>query len=245
MLVADTAAPLPAWVPLSSRERRILGVMVEKQKTTPEYYPMTIAAITTGSNQKSNRDPVVNYDPDDVEEVLQSLRKKGAAVLIEGSGRVVKWKHTLYDWFGLKNRPVEMAVMAELMLRGRQTEGDLRSRASRMEPIPDLESLQAVLKTLQEMKLVVYLTPPEQKRGAMVTHNLYSANEFESVKAEFARAAPIHEDEPRPARSESASQPDPLWRVEIATLKAEIEGMKVRMDMMSAELQELKTSLGA
>ena len=245
MLVAEVAATPPAWVPLSSRERRVLGVMVEKQKTTPEYYPMTIAAITTGSNQKSNRDPVVNFAPDDVEDVLQGLRKKGAAVLVEGSGRVVKWKHTLYDWFGLKNRPVEMAVMAELMLRGRQTEGDLRARASRMESIPDLESLQAVLKSLQEMRLVVYLTPPEQKRGATLTHNLYSANEWESVKAEFARAAPVYEDEPRPARTEITAQADPLWRVEIATLKSEIEGMKVRMDAMAAELRELKTSLGA
>lgn len=242
-MLADT--PAPAWVPLSSRERRILGVMVEKQKTTPEYYPMTIAAITTGCNQKSNRDPVVNYDPDDVEDILQGLRKKGAAVLVEGSGRVVKWKHTLYDWFGLKNKPVEMAVMAELMLRGRQTEGDLRSRASRMESIPDLESLQAVLKTLQDLNLVVYLTPPEQKRGVVVTHNLYSPSEFETVKAEFARATPVYEDEPRPARSEVASHSEPLWRVEVASLKAEVEGLKVRLETLTNELRELKTSLGA
>jgi uncharacterized protein YceH (UPF0502 family) len=242
-MLADT--PAPAWVPLSSRERRVLGVMVEKQKTTPEYYPMSLAAITTACNQKNNRDPVVNYDVDDVDEVLQGLRKKGAALLIEGSGRVVKWKHSLYDWFGLKNKPVEMAVMAELLLRGRQTEGDLRSRAARMEPIPDLESLQAVLKALQDLKLVVYLTPPEQKRGAMVTHNLYSPAEFESVKAEFARAAPIYEDEPRPPRSESSSSAEPSWRVEIASLRAEIEGLRVRLDAVGTELHELKSSLGA
>src|ERR1700758_1544214 len=102
------------WSPLSPRERRILGVLVEKQKTTPEYYPMTVAAIVTGCNQKSNRDPVTNYDADDVEEILQELRRKGAAVMIEGSGRVVRWKHTLYDW--LKVGKVELAVMAELML---------------------------------------------------------------------------------------------------------------------------------
>src|SRR4051794_19346222 len=94
-------SPPPSWVPLSNRERRVVGVMVEKQKTTPEYYPMSIAAITTACNQKNNRDPITNYDPDDVEDVLQGLRKKGAAVLVEGSGRVVKWKHSLYDWFGL------------------------------------------------------------------------------------------------------------------------------------------------
>ncbi len=102
----------PSWVPLVPRERRILGVMVEKAKTTPENYPMTLAAIVTGCNQKSNRDPVTNYDQDDVEDTLHSLRKKGAVILIEGSGRVPRWKHTLYDW--LKASKVELAVIAEL-----------------------------------------------------------------------------------------------------------------------------------
>ena len=111
----------------------MLGVLVEKAKTTPEYYPLTIAAIVTGCNQKSNRDPVTNYDADDVEEILQDLRKKGAVVMVEAGGRVVRWKHTLYDW--LKVSKVELAVIAELLLRGPQTEGDLRARASRMEPL--------------------------------------------------------------------------------------------------------------
>src|SRR6516165_5776771 len=88
----------PPWVPLKPMERRILGVMVEKAKTTPEYYPMTLAAIVTACNQKSNRDPVTNYDQDDVEETLHNLRKKTAVILVEGSGRVARWKHTLYDW---------------------------------------------------------------------------------------------------------------------------------------------------
>src|SRR3954468_4234109 len=106
------------WVPLTARERRILRALVEKAKTTPEYYPMSIAAIVTGSNQKSNRDPVTNYDADDVEDILQGLRKKGAAVLVEGSGRVTKWKHTLYDWLDLRGKAAEMAILAELLLRG-------------------------------------------------------------------------------------------------------------------------------
>src|SRR5271169_3790612 len=96
-----------SWVPLTPRERRVLGVLVEKAKTTPEYYPLSIAATVTGCNQKSNRDPVTNYDPDDVEEILQGLRKKGASVMVEGSGRVVRWKHTLYEW--LKVSKLELA----------------------------------------------------------------------------------------------------------------------------------------
>ena len=120
--------------------------MVEKAKTTPENYPMTVAAIVTACNQKSNRDPITNYDQDDVEDTLHSLRKKGAVILVEGSGRVARWKYTLYDW--LKVSKVELAVIAELLLRGPQTEGDLRARASRMEPLPDLPSLQAILEAL-------------------------------------------------------------------------------------------------
>src|SRR3954462_14831016 len=187
-----------SWVPLSPRERRVLGVLVEKAKTTPEYYPLTVAAIVTGSNQKSNRDPVTNYDADDVEEILQDLRHKGAAVLVEGSGRVVRWKHTMYDW--LKVSKVGLAVMAELLLRGPQTEGDLRARASRMEPIADLPALQALLEALAQRDLVVYLSPPGQKRGVFVTHGLYPPAELEKVRQAYAQSAAAGEYDERPAR---------------------------------------------
>src|SRR5215467_6699614 len=160
-----------AWVPLTARERRVLGVLVEKAKTTPEYYPLTVAGIVTGCNQKSNRDPVTTYDQDDVEETLQGLRKKGAVILIEGGGRVARWKHTLYDW--LKVSKGELAVLAELLLRGPQTEGDLRGRASRMEPLADLPALQAILEGLAPRGLVQSLSPPGQKRGVYVAHRLY------------------------------------------------------------------------
>src|SRR3954449_4964016 len=187
------------WVPLSPRERRGLGVLVEKAKTTPEYYPLTIAAIVTGCNQKSNRDPVTDYDADDVEDILQDLRHKGAVIMVEAGGRVVRWKHTLYDW--LKVNKVELAVVAELLLRGPQTEGDLRSRASRMEPFPDLASLQSTLEALAPRGLVVYLSPPGQKRGVMVAHGLYPPQELEKVRQAFAQSAAAGgDDEERPVR---------------------------------------------
>src|SRR6185312_2454663 len=210
-----------SWVPLNNRERRVLGVLVEKAKTTPEYYPLTIAAIVTGCNQKSNRDPVTNYDADDVEEILQGLRKKGATVMVEGSGRVVRWKHTLYDW--LKVTKVELAVIAELLLRGAQTEGDLRSQASRMEPLADLPALQAILETLAAKDLVVYLTPPRTRRGVVVTHNLYIPNELEREKARQA-AAPAIDDEPeRPARPASTrlEAPSGITPEDLAALRSE------------------------
>ena len=137
-----TSGTGPTWVPLGPRERRVVGVLAEKGKTTPEYYPLTVAALVAGCNQKSNRDPITSYDSDEVEDTLQSLRKKGAAILVEAGGRVPRWKHTLYEW--LKVSKAELAVLIELLLRGPQTEGELRARASRMEPLPDLAALEAI-----------------------------------------------------------------------------------------------------
>ncbi len=234
-----------SWVPLNHRERRVLGVLVEKAKTTPEYYPLTIAAIVTGSNQKSNRDPITNFDADDVEEILQGLRKKGAVVMVEAGGRVVRWKHTLYDW--LKVTKVELAVIAELLLRGAQTEGDLRARAGRMEPLPDLAALQTVIESLVAKDLVVYLSPPGVRRGVVVTHNLYPPNELDREKARQA-AAPALDDEPErparpaPARLESAPAVSPD---ELARLRADLEALREQVHALSAEVRELKSALGA
>src|SRR5829696_854322 len=132
------------WPPLSLHERRILGVLVEKAKTTPDAYPMTVNALVTGSNQKSNRDPVLSLEDLDVEDALASCQKKGLVIRITGSGRVEKWRHDLYeDWTHDK---VELAILAELLLRGPQTEGELRGRASRMDPIEDLDALRTILR---------------------------------------------------------------------------------------------------
>jgi uncharacterized protein YceH (UPF0502 family) len=226
--------------------------MVEKAKTTPEYYPMTIAALVTGCNQKSNRDPVVNYDADDVEDGLQELRRKGAAVMVEGSGRVVRWKHTLYDW--LKVSKVELAVLGELLLRGPQTEGDLRARASRMEPIADLPALQTLLEALESRGLVTYLSPRGQKRGVMVTHALYPPAEAEKVRQAFSQMAQAQDDddasEARPVRmaavrAEAAAVGPPPWMAEIAALRTEVQSLRGTVEALAAELRDLKSALGA
>jgi uncharacterized protein len=236
-----------SWVPLKSRERRVMGVLVEKAKTTPEYYPMTVAAIVAACNQKSNRDPVTNYDQDDVDETLQGLRKKGAVILIEGSGRVAKWKHTLYDW--LKVTKVELAVLAELLLRGPQTEGELRARASRMEPLEDLPTLQAVLDALAARQLIHHLSPPGQKRGVFVTHGLYPADELEKVRAAFANRTASEEEVPSrlstPRAELAPARVMPGWIDEIASLRSELEKLRGMVDALAAEVQELKSALGA
>jgi uncharacterized protein YceH (UPF0502 family) len=224
-------------------------VLAEKGKTTPEYYPMTVAAIVAGCNQKTNRDPITNYDQDDVEDTLQALRKKGATIMVEGGGRVPRWKHTLYDW--LKVSKAELAVIIELLLRGPQTEGELRSRASRMEPLPDLAALQSLLDALTPRGLVAYLSPPGQKRGVMLTHGLYPPEELEKVRHAYAQNAAAGADEDVPARASaaraelSAAANTPAWAAEIASVRADVEDLKHRLEALTAEIRELKTALGA
>ena len=187
------AAPTqpPSWGPLSSVQRRVLGVMVEKSKTTPDIYPMTANAIATGSNQKNNRKPQMQLTADDVIDALSDLRDLGAVTEIHGDGRSVKYRHHLYEWLGVDR--VELAVMAELFLRGEQTVGDLRGRTSRMEKIPDMAALKPVLLSLTQKKLVFPLTPPG--RGQKLTHNLYLPEQLAKLQREYGESG-------SPAKSE-------------------------------------------
>jgi len=178
-LVSEGQKQAPRWQPLSAIDRRVAGVLVEKAKTTPRAYPMSLNAVVTACNQKSNRDPLMDLEADDVEESLDRLRRLGAVGMVEGMGRVVKYRHYLYDWLGVEK--VEMAVMIELLLRGPQTEGELRGRASRMEPIADLAALRPILDSLKSKGLVIPLTP--EGRGHVVAHALYPEAESQQVKA--------------------------------------------------------------
>ena len=181
----ESVQPPRRWQPIGPVERRVLGVLVEKAKTTPDVYPLTLHAITTGANQKNNRDPVMQLTAEDVEAALDRLRSLGAVGLVEGYGRVPKYRHYLYEWLGVDK--VEAAVMAELLLRGPQTEGQLRAHTSRMEPIADLSMLRQILAGLKAKGLVVSLTP--EGRGHVVAHTLYPAREMERLQAEYRQAA--------------------------------------------------------
>lgn len=167
----------PAWKPLTAKQRRVLGTLMEKSKTTPDAYPMSYAGLTTGCNQKSNRAPITNYTSEQIETIVDELRALGAAAMIQGSGRVTKVRHYAYHWMGLEK--VEAAIMTELLLRGEQTLGELRTRAARMEPINDLDELKRLVDGLVSKKLIVELTPPG--RGQIVTHNLYPEWELAAV----------------------------------------------------------------
>src|SRR5438477_6111875 len=163
------AAAERRWSPLAPAQRRVLGVLIEKAKTTPAAYPISVNAIVAGCNQKNNRDPIVTYDDFDVEKTLTELQELGVVKEIDWVGRVPKYKHLAYEWLGVK--PVELAVLGELLLRGTQSVGDLRGRASRMEPVADLSALKPVVDGLVERGLMIELTPPG--RGQLVSHGLY------------------------------------------------------------------------
>lgn len=177
----QAAAPTgPKWRQLERIERRVAGVLVEKAKTTPDNYPLSTNALVNGCNQKNNRFPQMTLDEDQVTDALDSLRKLGAVALIQGDGRVEKYRHLLYDWLGVDK--FEMAVMAELLLRGAQTLGELRGRAARMEPIKGIAELGPIVESLRAKGLLIFLTSPG--RGGVVTHNLYQPQELAKVRAE-------------------------------------------------------------
>ncbi|HEX3998847.1 MAG TPA: DUF480 domain-containing protein [Pirellulales bacterium] len=198
------------WKPLSAIDRRVAGVLVEKAKTTPEQYPLTVNAIVTGANQKSNRYPQMELDADDVAESLDRLRSLGAVTEVQGNGRTLKYRHMMYEWLGVEK--VELSVMAELLLRGAQTEGELRGRAARMDPIADLAALRPILNALTAKGLIQSLTP--QGRGHVLTHALYQPQESEKLRRDFAghTAAASQSGEPvviRPTAHDAAAAPSP------------------------------------
>jgi len=128
-------------------EVRVLGALLEKQITTPEYYPLTLNALVNACNQKSSREPVVNYDEATVQQGLALLRAKGLALKISGAGhRVEKYGHTLGEKLNLGRR--EAALLCVLMLRGPQTVGELRGRTERMHDFVELEEVERCLESL-------------------------------------------------------------------------------------------------
>jgi uncharacterized protein len=231
--------PTNAWPVLTMAERRVLGVMVEKAKTTPDVYPMSLNSLLTGANQKSNREPIMNLSDENIEDTLLGLQPKGYVTRIQG-GRVERWRHNLYDQWAVNK--VELAILAELLLRGPQTEGELRQRASRMEPIDDLDALRAALKPLAERRLVVFLGP-EGRRGTMITHGFHAAKEIELLKTqtrvEEATAA-------APTLSSSWASADQVTKLEseIAALRAQMQEVQETLQYTKQQLQILKDSLG-
>lgn len=230
--MSDT--PLPSnWSPLPPYIRRVVGVLIEKEKThkSADSYPMTLNSITIGCNQKSNRDPVYELDEFEVDDTLAAAQKLGFVMKITG-GRAERWRHLMYDQW--KITKYEMAIMAELLLRGAQSEGDLRGRASRMNEIADLDELRGMVKNLASRNLVIYVTPPD-RRGTVVTHGFHTPEELERIKLQFSGHGDAIE---APSRS---SSPAPSGDPRLTQLLEELNLLKDRVSKLENEVIALKT----
>lgn len=240
----DQESDTPKWKPLGATERRVLGVLIEKAKTTPDNYPISLASLTAGCNQKSNRAPQMHLNEDDVDLSLDRLRSAGVAVEVQGSGRVPKYRHTAYDWFDV-NAP-QIAVVTELLLRGEQTAGELRTRASRMEPFQDLAALQVVLDQLVAKNLIIALSPAG--RGQLWTHNVYPAADLAHLKKKIgvgenqsfaqpaASAAPA-------STAPTTAAPATETAAPAAAALSELQQLREEVARLSTEVAELKQRL--
>ena len=138
----------------------MLGCLVEKEITTPEYYPLSLNALLHACNQKSNRDPLMNLDEGAVRQGLRGLNEQALARSAGGDSRVAKYEHRLAETFNF-TRP-ETAILCELLLRGPQTPGELRSRAERLHPFEDLSVVHSTLKRLMEREPPLAVLLPRQ-----------------------------------------------------------------------------------
>ena len=221
----------PAWKPLEATQRRVLGVLVEKAKTTPGAYPLTVNALVTGCNQKNNREPLTAYDDTDVEQALDALCTLKVASEIDWMGRVPKYKHHAHEWLGVSR--VELAVLAELLLRGAQTLGDLRARAARMEEIADQGALKPIVDGLVARGLMLELTPPG--RGQIVSHNLYLAPEREALERLYAGGAPAEAAGTRGALDPRSTTP--ASDAVLEELRAQVAALEERVRALEARLE--------
>jgi uncharacterized protein YceH (UPF0502 family) len=215
-------------------------VLIEKQKTSKsaDAYPLTLNSLTTGCNQKSNREPVMDLTDFEVEEPLTALQKKGLVTRVTGS-RVEKFRHELYERW-TRNGP-QLAVLAELLLRGPQTKGELRARAARMDPIDTLDQLDEVLKPLFERKLVVWITEPD-RRGSMLTHGFHPPQELAALRGQHAGAVSSAAAVPPTPRIESSPPPSPD---RVAALEARLNAAVGDIDRLKATVAALETQLAA
>lgn len=155
---------------LSPIETRVLGCLLEKERTTPEYYPLSLNGLTAACNQTTNREPITSYDERTVEQGLDALRQKKLAMIVHSAGaRVPKYRHSLFDHYVL--RPPESAVLCVLLLRGPQTAGELRSRTERLcgpMTLLDLETCLEELARGEDPLVRVITARPGQKERRFI-----------------------------------------------------------------------------
>lgn len=240
---------------LSTAQQRVLGVLLEKAFTTPEYYPLTLKAVATGCNQKSNRSPVISYDEDRVEDVLHELKELGlVGELHPDSGRSLRYRHYMRKRFAFTEP--QLAILTELLLRGRQTLGELRGRASRMVPIEDLRTLRDELQGLLEQGYV-QASGSLERRGIEVDHGFYRGGESQPMATlpdddaapVFSPAAtssaapavtrPVATAAPAPVAAADSAELDALRR-DISTLRQQNQELTSEVSSLRNELADLE-----
>ena len=211
---------------LNEAEVRVLGSLVEKQVTTPEYYPLTLNALVQACNQKSNRSPVVAYDEATVERAAESLRAKNLVYLFYGStSRVPKYKHMMAEVFSLS--AAELAVMCVLMLRGHQTTGELRGRTDRLYDFSTLQEVEETLDALgaKEPEPLVLKLPRQPGQKEVRYAHLLSG---EVTPEQF--SVPEHADSSAPPLVVARSDRLAALEQEVAALRREFEEFKKQFD---------------
>jgi uncharacterized protein len=202
---------------LEPNEVRVLGCLIEKQRTTPDAYPLSLNALRVACNQSTNRDPVVAYDEDTVRDALHRLGRRRYTRLASGHGsRASKYRHLLDEALGLD--AAEQAVLAVLMLRGPQTPGELKQRTERMQPFADLAALHDLLTGLIDRGFVAQLARRPGQKEERYRHRL--SEDVEGAE------------EPEAAAPAAAVVPPPPRRDE-------------RLDRLEAEVAELRQQLAA
>ncbi|HVI70309.1 MAG TPA: YceH family protein [Pyrinomonadaceae bacterium] len=213
---------------LTDIETRVLGSLIEKQVTTPEYYPLTLNALTLACNQKNNRQPVTSYTESQVADAVESLREKNLAYVFYGStSRVPKYKHVVPEVMHLS--PPETALMCVLMLRGAQTPGELRGNASRLHEFSGLEEIEAVLNGLithEPEPLVVRLPRQPGQKEVRFAHLLSGEIDVEALASE----------PERPLRQSAQSAVERLEQ-KVDALAAEVERIKEQFDQFRKQFE--------
>lgn len=228
---------------LNKLQRRLLGTLIEKGCTTPEYYPMTLKALTAGCNQKNNRDPVTNYQEDDVETGMEQLQKTGLTAIVHTSGgRTERYRHLMRQVMTMSE--AQLAILGELLLRGRQQLGELRSRASRMRPIETQEQLKSELEALMALGLVAS-DGDLSRRGALVDHLLYPEQEAKPMPARVSMGYD-GDDDTTPSSPSVSSQSNSLMSKsspggsELLQLKEENEELRSQLDRLERKVESLE-----
>ncbi|QDV06395.1 hypothetical protein Poly30_19040 [Planctomycetes bacterium Poly30] len=220
-------------ISLNSHEARVFGVLIEKGYTTPDQYPLSLNAATNGCNQKSNRDPQVDFSEAEVRIALQGLRMKG---LIGGSmqtgSRVEKYRHNAREILKVGERAI--AVLAELLLRGPQTAGEIRTRAKRMRDIPTLEDLAQLLAELEAAGFV------REVPGGRATKYKQSLCGTLHPDGEPEPVAPPE----RPAERLAGARPSPMDAPTASSAPAAPpEELAERVETLEAQVAELQTTV--